>query len=56
MAVLAAFNMLGPPPPRALHMKAVPHFAVEESAHLAEEDRLAAQESEHEEIPALEEE
>jgi hypothetical protein len=29
---------------------------VEESTRLAEEDRLAAQESEHEAIPALEEE
>jgi hypothetical protein len=54
--VMAAFNLLGLPPPRTLHKEAVPHFVVEESTQLAEEDRLAAQESEHEAIPALEEE
>ena len=55
ISVLAAFNMLGPPPPRTLHKDAVPQLAVEESAQLAQGDRLAAQESEHEAIPALEE-
>jgi len=56
MSVLAAFNTLGPPPPRTLHKKAVPHFAAEESVQLAEEDRLVVRESEHAEVPALEEE
>jgi murein DD-endopeptidase MepM/ murein hydrolase activator NlpD len=56
MSVLAAFNALGPPPPRTLRLPAVPYFAAEESAQLAEEDRLVVQESEHGEIPALEEE
>jgi murein DD-endopeptidase MepM/ murein hydrolase activator NlpD len=54
--VMTAFSMLGLPPPRTLNKEAVPHFVVEESAQLAEEDRLAAQESEHEAIPTLEEE
>ena len=56
ISVMAAFNLLGLPPPRTLHKEAVPHFVVEESAQLAEEDRLAARESEHEAIPVLEEE
>jgi hypothetical protein len=53
--VLTAFDMFGPAPNRTFHGEAVPQFAAEESAQLVEEERLAVQESEHEAIPALEE-